>query len=360
MRKKLSLALVLAGISASSGALGAPHTPPIRVFLRACRDIRETEVERIVSAELGSEPSQAEPASDPTWIVVSCDTNHVLIEVVDVVSRKTLRRNFDFGRASPKARARLIAIASSELVLAGWAELALNPHLRVEPEGPPPSAERKEAARTRASAVRPEAPPLTIEAAEQAAWNDAFINDDEITGPRQRFFDELPPSQRRFRISALASAHGFFASEGVLLGGGLRLSEERLVRTCWSLDALYETGSFSLGGRDFTINSWSLGGILYLYARGRYVTGRIGAGLRAGLTTATTSELGPVEQTTRVLTPWGWPMLATSVSLGRPPLTFEMAGEGGYVAVPISPTSQGGVSMRGLWYGAQLGLSLHL
>jgi hypothetical protein len=328
--------------------------------LRGCGEIREKEVERIVAAELGSEPVNAEQPSDPTWIVVACNGGHVLIEVVDVVSRKTLRRTFDFGRASPKARGRLIAIASSELVLAGWAELALYPRLRVEPEGAPPNPERREAAITSATATRPETGQLTVEAAERAVWNDGFATDEEVVAPRQRFFDELPPSLRRFRITPLASVRGFFTTEGLLFGGGLRLSEERLARTCWALDALYEGGSLTLGGRDYSVNSWSVGGMLYLYARGRHVTGRVGAGLRAGLSTASTSELGPIEQTTRVLTPWGWPMLAASVSLGAPPFSVELGGEGGYVAVPISPSSQGGVSMRGVWFGAELGFSLYL
>ncbi|MFZ5891551.1 MAG: hypothetical protein ACOY0T_10910 [Myxococcota bacterium] len=329
------------------------------MVLRGCGEIREAEVERIVAAELGSQSANEPEPTDPTWILGSCQGSRVLLEVVDVVSRKTLRRNFDFGRASPKARARLIAIASSELVLASWAELALHPHLRVEPEGPAPLPERKQAASARASQPHEHETPLDIAAAE--AWAGS---EDLPPAPRQRWFDELPPERRRFRITALGSMRNFFTTDGALLGGGLRLSEERLVLTCWSLDALYETGAFELGGRDYRVDSWSLGGMLYVYGRGRFVTGRIGAGLRAGLSAATTTQSSPEglppPPSTRVLTPWGWPMLAASASLGRPPIAFELAIESGYVAVPIAPSSQGGVSLRGVWFAAQVGLSLFL
>ncbi|MGC4088840.1 MAG: hypothetical protein QM756_13260 [Polyangiaceae bacterium] len=355
LKTSLSLAfgLLLCG---AKPAFAAPDAPPIRVVLRSCAEIHEAEVERIVSAELGSQAaSDAELSSDPTWIVASCAGSRVLIEVGDVVSRKTLRRSFTLDRAPAKARARLIAIAASELVLASWAELALRPKLRVEPEGPAPSTERAEAARARASNVSRERPATGAE----LELHDA---DGELAPPpRQRWLDELPPERRRFRITALGSLRTFLNTEGSLLGGGVRLSDERLVLTCWSLDALYETGTFFPGGQEYQLDSWSLGGMLYLYARGRYVTGRAGAGLRAGLSVGTPQKPeNPAAPSARVLTPWGWPMLALGLSLGRKPITFELSAEGSYVAVPLAPTAQGGVSLRGIWISGQVGLGLVL
>jgi len=345
----LALAVGILLLFGSQIASAAAAGPPIRVVLRSCGEIRESEVERIVRAELGSEQSAPEQPSDPTWIVVSCMEHRVLIEVGDVVSRKTLRRNFDFGKASPTSRARLIAIASSELVLASWSELALRPKLRVEPEGAAPSREREQAARSRAEQGR--SPP-------EGDW--APTDQLPAPAPPRVWLDVLPPERRQFRVTALGSVRGFFSTEGALLGGGLRIAEERLVLTSWALDALYETGKFWPSGREYDVDSWSLGGMLYLYARGPSITGRVGAGLRAGLTSASAHREMTPSPSTRVLTPWGWPLLALGISLGPKPVTFELAGEAGYVAVPVGSTAQGGASLRGIWFGAQLGLSLVL
>ncbi|MGC4092848.1 MAG: hypothetical protein QM756_34185 [Polyangiaceae bacterium] len=90
---------------------------------------------------------------EPTWVVVQCNGSKVVVEVHDPLSRKIVQRRFDFGPAASRARGRLVALAAAELVLASWAELAVLPAPRVEPEGPPPSPVQRELARKHVEAI---------------------------------------------------------------------------------------------------------------------------------------------------------------------------------------------------------------
>jgi hypothetical protein len=319
--------------------------------LRECGELRESEVERIISAELGSSATEDEP-QEPTWIVATCDNTRVLVEVGDTISRKTLRRSFDLGRAPAQARSRLVAIAASELVLASWAELAIRPRLRVEPEGPPPSAERAARARERATRVSP-APPVGPEPGLEPATVAEERDEPLLLAPRQRWLDELPPDRRRFRLTGMATVRAFLSQDATLWGAGARIGEERLVLTSWALDAMFERGTVS----GFEVQSWSVGGMLYLYGRARFLTGRIGAGLRVGLSASTAAAGKSSPPPTRVLIPWGWPMLAAGVSIGRELVALELSAESGYVSFPVS-SGANGLSVGGLWVGVQLGLSI--
>jgi hypothetical protein len=318
-------------------------------LVRECQGVVETEVERVLAAELRAETTPNDEPDDPTWIVVRCHDGRVIIEVSDGISRKTVKRNFDLSASSSEGRGRLIAIAASELVLASWAELALRPKLRVEPEGEPPSAARLRAAVERAR-------PPTI--APAARWPSEESASGPATEPsrearprstRSPHWFALQPSDRRMlRLVPLASARSFFAHDGALWGGGLRVGEERLVTSAWSLDALIESGKIN----GFHIDSYTLGAQLYLYTRSRYFTVRGGAGLRAGIT----SSVGdPGQESASVLTPWGWPMLAFSGTIGaKGEPILELSGEAGYVTLPVT-LGRHGMSIRGPWFALQVG-----
>ena len=59
-----------------------------------------------------------------------CHDHDAELRVQDPLSRKIVTRHINVGAAAPNARARLIAIATSELVLASWSELETNPDPR--------------------------------------------------------------------------------------------------------------------------------------------------------------------------------------------------------------------------------------
>lgn len=330
------------------------------MLVRDCEGVVETEVERVLAVELGAETGADDQAQDPTWIVARCAASRVIIEVSDGISRKTLRRSFDLGAAPVTTRGRLIAVAASELVLAGWAELALRPKLRVEPEGDPPSEDRVRAAIERAQQVRAAAGnewPKEPAPETATASNDSSEPRESRDRPERRgnWFSLQPPERRMFRIMPLASLRGFVGHDGALWGGGLRLGEERLVSTGWALDALVESGRIDA----FHIDNYTIGGELYLYVSSRYAALRGGAGLRAGLATSSPSapsEDMALQEATRTPAPWGWPMLTLSATLGtKGGPVLEVSGEAGYVALPVT-SGRYGESIRGPWFAVQAGV----
>lgn len=332
----------------------APAGPPVHMLVRECEGVVETEVERVLAAELGAETGDDDQAQDPTWIVARCASSRVIIEVSDGISRKTLRRSFDLGTAPVPTRGRLIAIAASELVLAGWAELAVRPKLRVEPEGDAPSESRVRAAVQRAQQNRaaPGSESWPNEQPAEATEASKPPEENEPRPERKGWFSVQPAERRMFRVMPLASMRSFVGHEGALWGGGLRLGEERLVSTSWAVDALVESGRID----SFHIDNYTIGGELYLYVSWRYVALRGGAGLRAGLSASTPTEGDPLQEPSRTPAPWGWPMLALSASLGaKGGLLLEVSGEAGYVALPVT-SGRYGESIRGPWFALQAGI----
>lgn len=342
---------LLGAIGATPGVARANGAPPIHLILRDCSDIRESEVERVISAELATNAVLDDDAPDPTWIVGTCEHQRVQIEVTDAVSRKTVRRSFLLTAAAPEARSRLVGIAASELVLASWSELAQRPPLRVEPEGPRPSPERMQAAMERARKTTPTVPPQPPPRASEATATDE--GEDKPERPAKRppsLFALQPVEERRFRMMPMASVRGL--PQGHLIGGGFRVGEEPLVNTSWALDTLFESGHVDNSLGRFDVQTWTLGALLYLYGRVGILTARLGAGLRAGVS-VTRGEQGST--TTNAILPWGWPMLALSTSLGGQGIQFELAGEAGYVSLPIAPNDSG-LSISGVWVAGQLGI----
>ncbi len=370
----MRIGLVLAGLTLSGSAVALDALPPaaqeptaktaassqplVRVLLRGCKGFTEAEVERVLAAELAADSGPRGGAREPTWVVVHCAARTVVLEVHDPRSDETLQRRFDFPESGPKARARLIAIAAAELVLASSAE-------RIQAPEPPVGAEKSPEADTpplerRAPAAKPDSangPTLLLGSDPTAAR--------EGVGPRGEriiygdYVWERLPSRTVYRIAALSTARAFLDRRGVFAGGGLRFGSDLHPLHCWSVDALVETGMVYLGdGVPLSIESWTLGGSLGWLAEleGR-LTVRGGAGLRAGLLrrqgrAASGSQFGwPAF--------WGWPTvtLGTSIRLGR--VMVELGSEAGYAALPVGPGTNV-ASVRGFWLSGELGLGMRL
>src|SRR5262249_57015189 len=110
-----------------------------------CVDAPAGQVRRLLAIDLGALLVDPEiPVAGATRASVGCDGTLTLLRVDDPVTGKSLTREVDIASSPPNARARLVALAVSELISASWTELATNPTPAVSPAGtpPPPDARR--------------------------------------------------------------------------------------------------------------------------------------------------------------------------------------------------------------------------
>lgn len=324
MRGKVALCSLLGVLIRAPGAKA--ESPPVNVTLEACPNLNPAEVERIFAAELGSATL---PVADPTVteVRIVCEGARVIVRVKDPLSRKIVQRSFDTTTLDERATPRFLAIAASELVLASWAELYSNPTPTAEPEGPKPSAEDATAAR-------------------KALRELSFFSDE----PEPRPEDPSEPDERVLRLLGLASVRGFPEDGSTLVGGGLRIGEERFRLIGWSLDTLIERGTVvAHSGEEVTestATSATIGGsLLAYYTFRKVITLRLGVGLRAGVVAAESLAVAP----------WGWPLGVTAITVRTGSFVMDFSGEGGYVAFPAA-----GGEVSGFWLSGQFGMGMVL
>lgn len=332
-RRTLALFLLgLLGVLLPRSAL-AEAPLEVRLDLEQCPELSRSDVRRAFAAELGARLAES-PGPGVTEAVVICKNGNALLRVRDPLSRKTAARRIDLSRAAPAARARLVAIATAELVLASWSELATNPEPRVKPAGPAPPPAARQAARERVLAHWSGAP----------APPSAPVD-----------FTPRPPPAKPLRFVAVVSRRAFFSHPGALWGAGLRVGQDRFASVAWAVDAVFDRGSVSSNIGAYEIETWTIGANLFFYHRWGWFTARVGAGLRAGL--ARSTELVQTQfGGTSALTPWGWPMGVLSLTV-RPAKQFviEAAGETSYVSLPVT-----GDNLEGVWFDVELGLGVEL
>ena len=90
-----------------------------------------------------------------TQVTAACSGTVAALEVIDPTTGKSLGRTIALGEAAPNGRARLLALAVAELVVASWSELRSNP----QPKAP---------------VATPLAPPAAREAAREAVAERSF------------------------------------------------------------------------------------------------------------------------------------------------------------------------------------------
>ncbi len=242
-------------------------------------------------------------------------------------------------------------------MLASWAELETNPSPHVQPEGPAPADPVRRAAQELArDRLRSRAAPRAAPEAPVATSPEPDLSTDTepgrlarrgVVAERRRYTEA--PGDRSLRVLAVGSVRKLFAHPGALWGGGVRVGEERFRFVGWSADVLRETGPIRTSGGSREISATTIGGALFVCARLGPVTGRVGAGVRAGITDSTPG--------TSSLAPWGWPLGAESLSVRVGFFVIEVSGEAGYTVMPVS-TNGGERDIRSGWFSGQIGLGL--
>jgi hypothetical protein len=339
-----------------------------------CPSLDARAVQRLFSADLGTTLT-SKPGPEVTDVTITCEGDRVAVRVLDPISRKTLRRSFDPRPFGPGAQSRIVAIAASELVLASWAELAANPEPEVPPEGPAPSPEAVETARSvvkrrsrpsESSAVQPAVGAPPEGSAEQPSVPPSRHPSNPASAaerpPDQPSRAETPPDEPPLptnrnesardkstpavddRVLAVVSFRSLLRGEGTLWGAGARFGRERYGVVSYAVDLLVENGTV----QNFNATSVSGGSWLCFYKKLGPATFRLGGGLRLGV-------LGFDEGATAAV--WGWPMLVASQTLRFRSLIIELGGEAGFVN---ALTRNGSPPIRGGWASGQVGLGMAL
>jgi hypothetical protein len=315
------LVVALLGATAWAG-----EHPRVALAMDPCVTAPATEVRRILGIDLGALLDDAAgPPSDVTRAAIGCQAALVELRVDDPITGKSLTRAIDLSSTPPPARARLLALAVSELITASWTELETN----AQPAVPPQGAVASPAARLSAlGAVEKHRP---------------------------------PPALRPLRVVALASGQFFFTQAGALWGGGLRVGQDRGRGLAWAVDALAHHGSAQTALGDVVADTISVGPMALYQHRWPRVALRIGGGARGGAARLEGQPGAPGVHGAAVWSGWLGPLAAASLTVAPASrLALELGLEGGYVVVPFGGRVDGvrQVAIDGAWIGAQLGVGL--
>ena len=143
-----SLSVVGFVVSATGerSALAEAVHPPVVIEVEECEQPLEAELRRIVGVELRMTVVDAvDPRGAVTRVVVTCRGSGADLLLKETATAKDLERTVALSEAAPTARARLLALAVAELVVASWQEIQSSPESTgpARPPGqPPPSVTR--------------------------------------------------------------------------------------------------------------------------------------------------------------------------------------------------------------------------
>jgi hypothetical protein len=132
----------------AQGAPG-PERPRVSIGMVGCDAALAREAQRIAAIELRATLVDPAPDGTVTQVTATCRSTVAALEVMDPTTGKSLARTVALTEAAPSGRARLLALAVAELVVASWSELQSNP----EPRAPPATLMAPYAAREAARAA---------------------------------------------------------------------------------------------------------------------------------------------------------------------------------------------------------------
>jgi len=312
-----ALGVALALVAAP--AIGSPgdERPRVSISVLGCEPALAREARRIAAIELRAALIDTTPDETTTQITATCAAQTVNLRVIDPTTGKSLERTVALSQAAPTARARLLALALAELVVASWSELESNP----EPKAP-------------ASA------PLASPAAREAARR--------VIAPRP------------LELAAVFDAHRL-ASGDLTLGGGARSAIWTSSRLFLRFDALADYAELARPTGTIALTMPSFSGALGVSFGSDWLQPRVSLGARAGYawlsgaagSTATTGE--------RQRGVWGGPELALDLCAWpharvHPLLSFSA----GAHMFGVRGTVAGGrdVLATGVWTGLSLGAAV--
>ena len=135
--------------SALFAARAAADPSLVTTVVDPCVPVDRTQLERLLSIELGTSADTASSTTGPTHVHVRCVPAGIELNLQDALTRKGMVRVLSRESFRDASSTRLLALAIAEFVVASWVELQLPQ--RVEPAGPPPSTAARDAAAIKAA-----------------------------------------------------------------------------------------------------------------------------------------------------------------------------------------------------------------
>jgi len=142
--------LVLIGLEIPAARThGAPglERPRLSISIVGCDPALTGEAQRIAAIELRATLVDTAPDATVTQVTAACRGTDAALAVVDPTTGKSLQRTVALAEAAPTGRARLLALAVAELVVASWSELQSNPRPRAPSATPLAPLAARESAR---------------------------------------------------------------------------------------------------------------------------------------------------------------------------------------------------------------------
>ena len=312
------LALVVGVHTVSADGAAAVERPRVSIDIVGCDAVLAREAQRIAAIELRATLVDAAPDATVTKVTATCRGTLAALEVVDPTTGKSLERTVALTEAAPNGRARLLALAVAELVVASWSELQSNPQPRA-----------------------PAATPLAPYAARESA--------------RAAVVD------RALELAAAFDVH-CLASRDCLFGGGVRAAVWISPLLLARFDAVADYGELGRGtGRVAVIMpsvSAALGASRWI---GSSLRPAVSLGLRGGYVRMNGIADGTAATTSRQQGPWFGPELALEVSAWPRARVHPILGfAAGAHLLGVRGTVSGGrdVEAVGLWGGVTAALAV--
>jgi hypothetical protein len=304
-------------VAAHANGASSDQRPRVSIAVVGCDEALAREAQRITAIELRAVLVDGAPDQTTTQITATCAADSASLQVIDPTTGKSVERSVALSQAAPTARARLLALAMAELVVASWSELEDNP----EPKAPP-------------------AAPLAPKAAREAA---------------RGVVAHLP-----IELAALADAH-LLASRDLIPGGGARTEIWILPSFFLRFDALIHYAELSRQSGTIALTMPSVSSAFGASFGSAWLQPRLSVGARAGYAwmsgvADSTATTGDHQQGV-----WAGPELALELSAWphahvHPLLSFSV----GAHVLGVRGTVNGGrdIMATGLWSGLSLGVAV--
>jgi len=125
--------------------------PLVTTVVDSCVPIDRSQLDRLLSIELGTSADTASSSTGPTHVHVRCVPAGIELNLQDALTRKGMVRVLSRDSFRDASSTRLLALAIAEFVVASWVELRLPQKVQPVPVGPPPSPVARQAAETKAA-----------------------------------------------------------------------------------------------------------------------------------------------------------------------------------------------------------------